>query len=73
MTYDMTLFTRASLPDETVYKITKAIHDNKKDMASTFAVLNLFEPEGMAKQYEGVEYHPGAIKFFREQKLWQGK
>ena len=73
MTYDMTLFTRASLSPDVVYKITKAIHDNKNDMGTTFAVLKQFEPEAMAKPYAGVEYHPGAIKFYKEKNLWKGK
>jgi uncharacterized protein len=70
MAYDVVLFTRADLADDTVYKITKAVHGNKKDMAAVFRALNGFEPDQMAKRYDHLEYHPGAIKFFKEQGLW---
>jgi len=73
MAYDVVLFTRADMSDQTIYKITKAVHDNKKDMAAVFGALNAFEPEGMAKNYDDLTYHPGAIKFYQEKRLWPPK
>ena len=73
MAYDVVLFTRADLPADTVYKITKAVHDNKKDMAAVFPALNQFEPEAMAKRYDHLDYHPGTITFFQEKGLWPPK
>jgi TRAP transporter TAXI family solute receptor len=73
MAYDVVLFTRADLADDTVYKIAKAVHENKKDMAAVFPALNQFEPEKMAKSYEHLEYHPGAVRFFKEKGQWPPK
>jgi TRAP transporter TAXI family solute receptor len=73
MAYDVVFFTRANLSDDTVYKITKAVHENKKDMAAVFPALNRFEPENMARNYDDLEYHPGAIKYYREKGMWPPK
>jgi TRAP transporter TAXI family solute receptor len=70
MGYDVVLFTRADLPADTVYKITKAVHENQQAMAGIFAPMREFEPEKMARRYDNLEYHPGAIKFFQEKGLW---
>lgn len=70
MAYDVVLFARATLSDEIVYKITKAIHENKKDMAAVFGALNGFDPQRMAMDYDDLTYHPGAIKLFNETKQW---
>jgi uncharacterized protein len=71
--YDVVFFTNASLSDEVAYKITKAIYENKKDMAAVFGALNRFNPSQMAAAYEDLEFHPGAIKFFKENGMWPPK
>lgn len=73
MAYDVVLFTRADLPDDVVYKIAKAVHDSKKEMAGVFAALRGFEPDDMHAGYEDLAYHPGAIKYFKEIGLWPAK
>lgn len=71
--YDVVFFTNANMSDDVVYKITKTIHDNKRDMAAVFGALNGFAPDKMATAYDHLEYHPGAIKFFKEKGLWPPK
>jgi TRAP transporter TAXI family solute receptor len=73
MAYDVVFFTRADLSDDVVYKITKTMHANKKDMASVFGALNGFDPDRMATEYDDLTYHPGAVKFFKEAGLWPPK
>ena len=73
MGYDVVLFTRTDLPADTVYKITKAVHENKKEMGAVFAPLNGFEPENMARRYDHLDYHPGAARFYQEKGLWPPK
>ena len=70
--YDALVFASTHTPDEMVYKLTKAIYENKADMVATFAPMGLFEQEDMAKK-TAVPYHPGAIKFYTEKGLWPPK
>lgn len=70
LAYDMVLFTHVKQPADMVYKVAKAMHENPKDMAAVFAGMNRFQPNNMAATYEGIEYHPGAIKFFQEKGQW---
>ncbi len=71
--YDVVFFTNAKTPDDVIYKITKAVFENKKDMAAVFPALNRFDPNKMAKKYDVLQYHPGAIKYFTEKGLWPPK
>ncbi len=72
MAYDSMIITYAGQSDEVVYKVTKAIHDNKKDMAAVFRVLMAFSQKKMAKKME-MPYHPAAVKYYTEQGLWPPK
>jgi hypothetical protein len=62
-----------NVPDDIVYKLTKIMHDQKPALAAGFAPLNGFQPGRMAKDMGPVQFHPGAIKFYQEIKLWPPK
>lgn len=64
--FDMVFFTRADVPDDVVYAVTKALHDNKKDLVATFRPMALFQPDHMAKAIPEVPFHPGALKYYEE-------
>jgi uncharacterized protein len=64
--FDMVLSTRDQVPENVVYEVTKAIHQNKEALAATFAPFNLFAPDRMAKPVQDVEFHPGALRYYRE-------
>jgi TRAP transporter TAXI family solute receptor len=70
--YDALVFASTKTPDDMVYKLTKAIYENKADMVATFAPMKLFEQKDMAKK-TAVPYHAGAIKFYTEKGLWPPK
>ncbi|MGE5147997.1 MAG: TAXI family TRAP transporter solute-binding subunit [Candidatus Eiseniibacteriota bacterium] len=72
MAYDGVVVASSKTPDDVVYKFTKAMYENKADMAQTFPVFNLFDQKEMAKK-EPFPYHPGAIKFYKEKGLWPPK
>ncbi|MDP6642716.1 MAG: TAXI family TRAP transporter solute-binding subunit [Rhodospirillales bacterium] len=72
MAYDLLIITHANQSADVVYKVTKAMHGNKKDMAAVFPVLKQFSQKKMAKKGP-LSYHPGAIKFYREKGLWPPK
>ena len=73
LAFDMAMHTNADVPDEVVYKVVKAMHDHAKEMAAVFAGLRRFSPDAMAVKYEGLAYHPGAIKFYKEIGQWPPK
>jgi len=74
MAYDYLMLTNAKVPEEVVYKVLKAMHDNQKILAASFPALNQFSPAGMAKKFgSGVEFHPGAIRLFKETGQWPPK
>ncbi len=72
MAYDMMIITHAEQSADVVYKVTKAMHGNKKDMAAVFPALRQFSQKNMAKKGP-LPFHPGAIRFYKEQGLWPSK
>jgi TRAP transporter TAXI family solute receptor len=74
LVFDFFLSTHKKVPEDVVYKITKAVHDNKTDLASTFVPLREFDPAQMAFPVPApLEYHPGAIRFYKEAGMWPPK
>lgn len=73
MAYDYLVLTNANVPDDVVYKLTKAMYGNKAGLVSAFKALDGFEPNKMAKDLGAVQYHPGAIKFYTEKGTWPPK
>jgi TRAP transporter TAXI family solute receptor len=66
----MLINTNSKVPDEVVYQVLKAIHDHKQALIATFPGLRGFEPTKMYAPVPGMEYHPAAIKFFKDTKQW---
>jgi uncharacterized protein len=64
--FDMVLITNAKVSDEVVYRVAKALHDNKQDLVATFPPFTLFQPQNMAKALKGVPMHPGAVRYYKE-------
>jgi len=72
MAYSAYLVTNSHVPADVVYKVTKALFENKPVLAAASATMKRFDPEAMAEANE-VPYHPGAEKFFKEVKTWPPK
>lgn len=67
--YVVTDFVHKDIPDEVVYKIVKAIYENRKTLVDSLATLKegtFDDMFGMAEKYLNVPLHPGAVKFYRE-------
>src|SRR5262249_48607980 len=64
--FDMVQNPPSSEADDTVYRTPKACHANKADLVATFPPFGLFQPDKMGKVVQGVEMHPGAMKFYKE-------
>jgi uncharacterized protein len=73
MAYDFLIVASTETPDEMVYQVTKAAHGNRDGLIAVSRAYEGFEPERMATRYQDVEYHPGAIKFYREAGIWPPK
>jgi TRAP transporter TAXI family solute receptor len=73
VSYGVNLFASTKTPEDTVYRMVKAMHENAGEFGKVFPPLNLFKKDAMAQEVEGVEYHPGAIKFYKEIGQWPPK
>ena len=72
MAYSAFLVTSKHISDDLAYKATKAIHENKDELAATSAPMKSFEPSMMAEA-NPAPYHPGAEKFYKEAGMWPPK
>ena len=66
MPIDYLVLANKKVPDDVVYKLAKIMHDNKADLAANFGALNGFDPNRMAKDMGPAQFHPGAIKYYKE-------
>jgi TRAP transporter TAXI family solute receptor len=73
LTYDFMLVTNPKVPDDVVYKATKAMHGGKTILGATFPPLRGFDPSSMAKDFTPLQFHPGAVKYYREIGQWPPK
>ena len=65
MAYDYLVAVGAHVKDETVYRIAKAMHDNKSKLAGSLRAFNTFDPQLMHKNMPA-PFHPGAVKYYKE-------
>ncbi len=66
--FDFVVFTNASVSDDTVYKVVKAAYEGRQDLKS-------YSGDWLPKFVDKTEldYHPGAVKFYKEVGLWPPK
>jgi TRAP transporter TAXI family solute receptor len=68
MGYDYLVAVGAHVKDETVYKIAKAMYENKPKLAESLKAFNIWNPQQIHKPMPA-PYHPGALKFYKEKGL----
>lgn len=69
--YGQAVFTNKDVSEDQVYQLTKIIYESKKGLGETFAPFRPFNPDAhMVGDVAPGEYHPGAIRFFKEVGLW---
>lgn len=73
MTYYHTVATNKNVPNDMVYKVVKAMHDHSDELTKAFPGLRLFKPSRMVMKFEGLTYHPGAVKYYKEIGQWPPK
>lgn len=62
-----TFVTSASVPDETVYQVVKAVFDNFDRFKGLHPAFETLEPEDMVSEGNSAPLHPGAERYYREQ------
>jgi TRAP transporter TAXI family solute receptor len=69
MLFDYTLFSNKDVEEDLVYYVTSLMYQNIDELRATGALWAEFQGQMMSKDV-GLEYHPGAIKFYKEAGLW---
>ena len=72
MVFSAFLLASTHVPDDVVYKVVKALYENKVELAATSATMKGFDPDTMAEA-TSMPYHPGAEKFYKEIGQWPPK
>ncbi len=67
---DIYLVGSKELSDEAAYTIVKALWNNVKELWAAYPALRSWRRERMVSPKAAIPYHPGAIKFFKEQGVW---
>ena len=59
------MLTDADLPENVIYKITKATHENKKDLVTVVKAGKFLDAKTIVNS--PIPVHPGAIRYYKEQ------
>jgi TRAP transporter TAXI family solute receptor len=65
----MHLITTAGQDDELIYQVTKTIWEHRADVAKQHKAGNAINEQNAAR-FTGTPFHPGAIRFYKEIKIW---
>ncbi len=65
----MHLITSAGMDDDDAYQLTKTIWEHRADIASKHPAGRAINEKNAAR-YTGTDFHPGAIRFYREVGIW---
>ncbi len=65
----MHLITSASTNEELVYNVTKSLYEHRENVVERHAAGRAINPNNVVRD-TGTEFHPGAIRFYREIGIW---
>jgi TRAP transporter TAXI family solute receptor len=65
----MHVITAASTDEELVYQLTKTTWENRADIVKKHGAGKAINEKNAAR-YTGTEFHPGAVKFYKEAGIW---
>jgi uncharacterized protein len=71
--YDICLTTHRAAPDAVIAAVLKAISDNIEKLPPFHPAFKEWTRERAVDADVTIPYHPGAISFYKEQKLWSAK
>ena len=64
-----TVVTSASVPEEVVYEVVRAVFENLDDFKALHPAYSILTPEGMITNGLSAPIHPGAAKYYKEKGL----
>ena len=67
---DISVMVPAQLPEEVVYAVLKVLWDDNDQLRKTTPRMRDWTRERMVSTEAAVPYHPSAIRFFREKRVW---
>ena len=70
MSYPFYLVGRENLPESLVYDIVKTLWEQNKDLTIINKNLEDWTPENFVIIDNTIPFHPGAIKYYKEKKVW---
>ena len=65
----MHLITAADQDEDLVYRVTKALYENREQVVQRHAAGNAINAKNVVRD-TGTEFHPGAIRYYREIGIW---
>ena len=65
MAYDYLVAVGAHVKDDVVYRIAKAMYENKPKLVESLRAFNGFDPDNMRKTMPA-SFHPGSEKYYKE-------
>ena len=60
--------TQAALPEDLIYQVMKAIFEHLGELTSFTPITKIWTGDPLSSAV--LPYHPGAIKYYKEKKLW---
>lgn len=66
---NMHLITHENVSEDVVYNFTKVLYQNREQVAEKHPAGKALNPKNAVRN-TGVPYHPGAIKFYKEEGIW---
>ena len=67
----MHLIAAANADEELIYELTRTIYENREQVVAKHPAGRAINPENVVRD-TGLEFHPGAIRFYKEIGIWPG-
>ena len=68
--YDYTLYASTATPEDIVYKAVKAIYEHESEFKEAGALFRTYSTGNLSRE-QGIPYHPGAEKYYKEAGAWK--
>ena len=68
--YDFLLWTHKGLSDSAAYKVAKVMHTKAKQLKEGGPLWRSYKDNKRLQKDHGYDYHPGAVKYYKEAGLW---